>query len=167
MVDAQDCITQETPIWSHGRMASYVWLTTYTHRQKLSKSKLVLNIKKCFIPKYWKVKFYYLHLTSFEKSISVTEQRYYVTSVKAGIYWRGVCFFTVLVWHFVKGSILNRICALVSYRKASDSYLWRIPERICVKKKTHLVKYRSNIWHDLFNKKACQNRLNFETGSVA
>ena len=34
---------------------------------------------------------------------------YYVTSVKAGIYWRGVWFFTVWVWHFVKGSILNRI----------------------------------------------------------
>ena len=38
----------------------------YTHRQKLSNSKLVLNIKKCFVPKYWKFKFYYLHLTSFE-----------------------------------------------------------------------------------------------------
>ena len=24
----------------------------YTHRQKLSNSKLVLNIKKCFVPKY-------------------------------------------------------------------------------------------------------------------
>ena len=33
----------------------------YTHRQKLSNSKLVLNIKKCLIPKYWKFKFYYLH----------------------------------------------------------------------------------------------------------
>ena len=32
--------------------------------------------------------FNYLHLTSFEKSISVTEQMYYVTSVKAGIYGR-------------------------------------------------------------------------------
>ena len=59
----------------------------YTHRQKLSNSKLVLNIKKkCFVPKYWKFKFYCLHLTSFEKSISVTEQRYYVTNVKTGIY---------------------------------------------------------------------------------
>ena len=38
----------------------------YTHRQKLSNNKLVLNIKKCFVPKYWKFKFYYLHLTSFE-----------------------------------------------------------------------------------------------------
>ena len=87
----------------------------YTHRQKLSNSKLILNMKKCFVPKYWKFKFYYLHLTSFESSISVTEQRYYVTSVKASIYWRGVCFFTVAVWHFVKMSILNRIlrsCAL-------------------------------------------------------
>ena len=33
-------------------------------------------------------------------------------------------------------------CALVHCRKATDSYLWRIPERICVKKRTHLVKYR-------------------------
>ena len=39
---------------------------TYTHRQKLSNSKLVLNIKKCFVPKYWKFKLYYLHLISFE-----------------------------------------------------------------------------------------------------
>ena len=43
-------------------------------------------MKKCFVPKYWKFKLYYLHLTSFESSISVTEQRYYVTSVKASIY---------------------------------------------------------------------------------
>ena len=41
-------------------------LITYAHRQKLSNSKLVLNIKKCFVPKYGKFKFYYLHLTSFE-----------------------------------------------------------------------------------------------------
>ena len=34
-------------------------------------------------------------------------------------------------------------------------------------KRTHLVEYRSNIWHNLFNKKACQKRLNYETGSVA
>ena len=35
---------------------------------------------------------------------------YYVTSsVKTGIYLRGVCFFTVWVWHFVTGSISNRI----------------------------------------------------------
>ena len=85
---------------------------------------------------------------------------YYATSVKAGIYWRGVCFFTVLVWHFVKGSILNRICALVSCRKATDSYLWRIPEMVCVMERTHLVKYRSNIWHNLFNNEACQKALN-------
>ena len=37
----------------------------YTHRQKLSNSKLILNIKKCFVPKYWKFKFHYLHLASF------------------------------------------------------------------------------------------------------
>ena len=34
---------------------------------------------------------------------------YYVTSAKASIYWVGVCFFTVLVWYFVKEYILNRI----------------------------------------------------------
>ena len=39
-----------------------------------------------FVPKYWKFKFYYLHLTSFEKSIGEIEKKYYVTSVKAGIY---------------------------------------------------------------------------------
>ena len=38
----------------------------YTHRQKLSNSKFVLNIKKCFVSKYWKFKFYYLLLTSLE-----------------------------------------------------------------------------------------------------
>ena len=42
------------------------YICIYTHRQKLSNSKLVLNIKKCFVPKYWKFKFYYLHLNSFE-----------------------------------------------------------------------------------------------------
>ena len=80
----------------------------YTHRQKLSNSKLVLNIKKMFHTKLLEFKFYYLHLTSFEYTISVTEQMYNVKSVKAGIYWRGVCFFNVWVWHFVKGSISNR-----------------------------------------------------------
>ena len=43
-----------------------VQLHIYTHRQKLSNSKLVLNVKKCFVPKYWKFNFYYLHFTSFE-----------------------------------------------------------------------------------------------------
>ena len=68
-----------------------------------------------------------------------------------------VCFVTVWVWHFVKRIVF---CALVSCRKAIDSYLWRIPERVCIKERTHLVKYRSNIWHNLFNNEACQKALN-------
>ena len=49
----------------------------------------------------------------------------------------------------------------MSCRKATDSYLWRNPERVCVKERTHLVKYRSNIWHNLFNNEACHKALNF------
>ena len=64
----------------------------YIHRQKLSKSKLVLNKKKLFRTKILEIQVYYLHLTLFEKSISVNEQMYYVTNVKAGIYWRGCAF---------------------------------------------------------------------------
>ena len=65
----------------------------YTHRQKLSNSKLVLNIKNVSYQNIGNSSFIiFIWLYS---SISVTEQMYYVTSVKAGIYWRGVCFFTV------------------------------------------------------------------------
>ena len=109
MVYMSCCIIWLVVHVTHITIFDQIYSCIYTHRQKLSNSKLVLNIKKCFVPKYWKLKFYYLHLTSFQYSISVTEQRYYVTSVKAGIFWRGVCFYTVLVWHFVKGSFLNRI----------------------------------------------------------
>ena len=38
----------------------------YTHRQKLSNNKTCFKHKNCFVPQYWKFKFYYLHLTSFE-----------------------------------------------------------------------------------------------------
>ena len=31
---------------------------------------------------------------------------------------------------------------------------------VCVKERTNLVKYRSNIWHNLFNNEACQKALN-------
>ena len=48
----------------------------------------------------------------------------------------------------------------MSCRKTTDSYSWRIPERACAKERTHLVKYRSNIWHNLFNNEACQKALN-------
>ena len=49
-----------------GYHSNVLSLLRYTHRQKLINSKLVLNIKKGFVPKYWKFKFHYLHLTSFE-----------------------------------------------------------------------------------------------------
>ena len=48
----------------------------------------------------------------------------------------------------------------MSCRNATDSYLWRIPKRVCVKERTYLVKYRSNFWHNLFNNEACQKALN-------
>ena len=133
----------------------------YTHRQKLSNSKLVLNIKKCFVPKYWKFKFYYLHLTSFEYSITVTKQRYYVTSVKAGIYWRGVFFFTVLVWHFVKGSILNRILRSCELSEGNRFAFMENPRQDMCQEKDTFSWIRSNIWHNLFNKKACPKTLKF------
>ena len=44
----------------------HIQLPIYTHRQKLSNSKLVLNINTCFVPNYCKFKFYNLHLTSIE-----------------------------------------------------------------------------------------------------
>ena len=50
--------------------------------------------------------------------------------------------------------------ALVSRRNATYSYFGRIPERRCVKKKARFIKYRSNIWHNLFKNKACQKALN-------
>ena len=135
---------------------------TYTHRQKLSNSKLVVTIKKCFVPKYWKFKFYYLHLTSFEWSISVTEQMYYVTSVKAGIYWSGMCFFTVWVWHCVKGSYLNLILRSSELSEGNRFLFMENSERVDITERTHIVKYRSNIWHNLFNNEACQKALNVQ-----
>ena len=88
-----------------------------------------------------------------------------VRSLKTGLSCRRVCFFTEWVWHFVMGSISNfRSC---DCRKATDSYFGKIPERRCVNERTHFVKYRSNIWHYLFNIMHVKKRLTNETGSVA
>ena len=75
----------------------------YTYRQKLSNSKLVLNVKNCSVRKYWKFKFHYNHLASFEKRIIATDRRYYVTNVKAGMYGRLVCSFHKMSLTFRKG----------------------------------------------------------------
>ena len=140
----------------------------YTHRQKLSNSKLVLNIKKCFLPKYWKFKFYYLHLTSFEYGISVTEKRYYVTSVKAEFIEEGYAFSLYVFGHFVKGSILNRILRSCELSEGNRFVFMENPrEDACQEKDTFKKScqiferflYRSNIWHDFLNKKACQKTL--------
>ena len=133
----------------------------YTHRQKLSNSKLVLNQKK-------NVSYQNMGNSSFIIFIwlhsNVNEQKYYVTSVKAGIYWRGVCFITVWVWHyFRKGVYIKSYFALlwvVGRQLFRIQCIWRILERVCVEERTYLVKYRSNIWHNLFKNEACQKALN-------
>ena len=141
----------------------YTWI--YTHRQKLSNSELVLNIE--IRTKILEIQVYYLHLTSFEWSISVTEQMYYVTSVKAGIYWREVCFFTVWVWHFVKGSILNRILRSCELLEGNRFVFMENPrEGMCQGKDTFsLMSQTFGITYSIM--KHVKKRLTNETRSVA
>ena len=94
-------------------------------------------------------------------------QKMYVTSVKAGIYWWGVCFFTVWVWHFVKGSILNRILRSCELSEGNRFVFMENPRESMCQGKEHLVQYRSNIWQNLFNNEACHKALTYVTGSVA
>ena len=111
---------------------------TYTHRQKLSNRKTCFKHKKnCFVPKYWKFKFYYLHLTSYEQSISATEQMNYVTNVKADIYWRG-CFFHCMSLTFRKRVYLNRILRSCEFVGRQPIRIYGESQRGFVSRKEHI-----------------------------
>ena len=76
----------------------------YTHRQKLSNSKLVWNIKNCFVPKILEIQVL-LHVSSFDFiriEYQYNWQMYYVTSVKLAYIEEG-CAFSLYEFDFSKG----------------------------------------------------------------
>ena len=125
----------------------------YTHRQKLSNSKLVLIIKK-FRTKILEIQ---VLLSSFD-FIRIEYQCIWTNVLRnecsSGYILKRVVLFHCISLTFRKGVYFKSYFALLWVVGRQPIRIYGESQRGYVsRKRTHLVKYRSNIWHNLFNKK--------------